>query len=94
MDKIDGKKPDNLMQKIVGIKCKIQALVESLGIEISFEDYSTLLKINHEHDIKLTKYFKETGEKDKLILVQERTSLFFQEMTDLQKVRIYNKLLK
>ena len=66
-NKIDGRTPRELMQRIVRIKCKYQTLEESLGDEISPQDYLTLLKVTFDHDKKLAEYFKQIGDKEKFI---------------------------
>ena len=75
------------MQKIIKIKCKIQTLEDSMGDEISPDDYLTLLKITFDHDKKLAAYFKQVGDKDKFNLVQERLPLIVKEMEDIMKMK-------
>ena len=84
-NKIDGRTPRELMQRIIKIKCKYQTLEESLGEEITPQDYLTLLKVTFEHDKKLADYFKQIGDKDKFILVNERLPLIFKETEELMK---------
>ena len=84
-NKIDGRTPRELMQRIVRIKCKYQTLEESLGDEISPQDYLTLLKVTFDHDKKLAEYFKQIGDKEKFILVNERLPLIFKETEELMK---------
>ena len=85
-DKIDGRTPRPLMQKIVKIGCKIKQLEEALGDDqVSPQDYSILLKATFEHDKKLAEYFKQTGNKEKFMLVQERLPLILKELEDLVK---------
>jgi hypothetical protein len=84
-NKIDGRTPRELMQRIVRIKCKYQTLEESLGDEISPQDYLTLLKVTFDHDKKLAEYFKQIGDKEKFTLVNERLPLIFKETEELMK---------
>ena len=84
-NKIDGRTPRELMQRIIKIKCKIQSLENSLGDDISPQDYSNLLRVTFEHDKKLAEYFKQTGDKEKFILVNERLPLIFKELEELTK---------
>ena len=83
--KIDGRTPRDLMQKIIRIKCKRQSLEDALGTDISPQDYLGLLKITFDHDKKLAEYFKQIGDKDKFILVNERLPLIFKETEQLMK---------
>ena len=73
------------MQRIIKIKCKYQSIENSLGDEISPQDYSTLLKATFEHDKKLLEYFKQIGDKDKFQLVNERLPLIMKETEELMK---------
>ena len=84
-NKIDGRTPRELMQRIIKIKCKYQSIENSLGDEISPQDYSTLLKATFEHDKKLLEYFKQIGDKDKFQLVNERLPLIMKETEELMK---------
>ena len=82
---IDGRTPRELMQRIVKIKCKMQSLENSLGDDISPQDYLTLLKITFDHDKKLAEYFKQIGDKEKFLLVNERLPLIVNETEELMK---------
>ena len=84
-NKIDGRTPRELMQRIVKIKCKYQTLEDSLGEEITPQDYLTLLKVTFDHDKKLADYFKQIGDKEKFALVNERLPLIFKETEELMK---------
>ena len=84
-NKIDGRTPRELMQRIIKIKCKIQSIENSLGDEISPQDYAALLKVTFEHDKKLLEYFKQTGDKEKYMLVNERVPLIVKELEELMK---------
>ena len=84
-DKIDGRTPRELMQRIIRINCKIKQLEEALGDGISPQDYSILLKATFDHDKKLAEYFKQTGDKEKFMLVQERLPLIVKELEELMK---------
>ena len=84
-DKIEGRTPKDLMQKIIKIRCKILNLENSLGDEISPTDYLILLKFNFDRDKKLAEYFKQIGDKDKFMLVQERIPLIENEIGELKK---------
>ncbi len=73
------------MQRIIKIKCKIQSIENSFGDEISPQDYSALLKVTFDHDKKLLEYFKQTGDKEKYMLVNERVPLIVKELEELMK---------
>ena len=83
--KIDGRTPRELMQRIIRIRSKYKALENSLGEDISPQDYLALLKVTFDHDKKLADYFKQIGDKEKFILVNERLPLIFKETEDLMK---------
>lgn len=61
-NKIDGRTPRELLQRIIKIKCKFQELENSLGDDISPQEYLTLLKVTFEHDKRLAEYFKQIGD--------------------------------
>jgi len=84
-NKIDGRTPRELMQRITRINIKIKQLEESFGDEITPQDYLALLKFSFDHDKKLAEYFKQTGDKDKFTLVNERLPLIVKEMEALIK---------
>jgi len=84
-NKIDGRTPRELMQRIIRIKVKMQQLEDSFGDEISPQDYLTLLRITFEHDKKLAEYFKQIKDKEKFDLVNERLPLILKEMEELVK---------
>ena len=84
-NKIDGRTPRELMQRIIKIKCKYQQIENALGDEISPQDYSNLLKATFDHDKKLAEYFKQIGDKDKFQLVNERLPLIIKETEELMK---------
>ena len=73
------------MQRIIRIRSKYKALENSLGEDISPQDYLALLKVTFDHDKKLADYFKQIGDKEKFILVNERLPLIFKETEDLMK---------
>ena len=83
--KIDGRTPRELMQRIIRIRSKYKALENSLGEDISPQDYLALLKVTFDHDKKLADYFKQIGDKEKFILVNERLPLIFKETEELMK---------
>ena len=83
--KIDGRTPRELMQRITRIKCKYKTLENSMGDDISPQDYLVLLRTTFEHDKKLAEYFKQKGDKDKFNLVNERLPLIFKEIEELVK---------
>ena len=83
--KIDGRTPRELMQRITKIKCKYKTLENSMGDDISPQDYLVLLRTTFEHDKKLAEYFKQKGDKDKFTLVNERLPLIFKEIEDFVK---------
>ena len=83
--KIDGRIPRELMQRITKIKCKKQVLTDSLGDEISPQDYLLLLKTTFAHDIKLANYFIQQKETEKSKLVSERLPLIIKETEELMK---------
>ena len=83
--KIDGRTPRELMQRITKIKCKYKTLENSMGVDISPQDYLVLLRTTFEHDKKLAEYFKQKGDKDKFTLVNERLPLIFKEIEDFVK---------
>jgi hypothetical protein len=84
-DKIEGRTPRALMQRIIRMKCKKKSLEESLGEDIGPEDYLTLLKTTFAHDKKLVDYFNQEKDKEKSLLVSERLPLLFQETEELMK---------
>ena len=82
-NKIDGRTPRELLQRIVKIKCKYQELENSLGDDISPQEYLTLLKVTFEHDKRLAEYFKQIGDFKKFELVNERLPLIVKETEEL-----------
>ena len=83
--KIDGRTPRELMQRIVKIKCKIQTLTDSMGDEITPQDYYVLLRTTFEHDKKLVTYFTQQKDTEKSKLVSERLPLIIKETEELMK---------
>jgi len=83
--KIEGRTPKALMQRIVRIKCKKKTLENSLGDEISPEDYLCLLKTTFDHDKKLATYFTQIKDSNKLQLVNERLPIILKELEELIK---------
>ena len=84
-NKIDGRTPRELMQRIVKIKCKKNSLSEALGEEIGPEDYLALLKTTFAHDKKLADYFNQIKDAQKSKLVSERLPLLIKETEELMK---------
>ena len=84
-NKIDGRTPRELMQRIVKMKCKMQNLTNSLGDDISPQDYLTLLKTTFDHDKKLVDYFTQQKDAEKSKLVTERLPLILKETEELMK---------
>ena len=74
-NKIDGRTPYELRQRIVKMKCKKQSLTDSLGDDISPEDYLLLLKTTFAHDKRLVDYFNQQKDAEKSKLVSERLPL-------------------
>ena len=84
-NKIDGRTPRALMQRIVKMKCKKQSITDSLGDDISPEDYLVLLKTTFAHDKKLVDYFNQEKDAEKSKLVSERLPLIVKETEELMK---------
>ena len=84
-EKIDGRTPRELMQKIIKIKCKKQSLTDALGDEIGPQDYLTLLRTTFAHDKKLVDYFNQIKDAQKSKLVSERLPLIIKEIEELMK---------
>ena len=84
-NKIDGRTPRELMQRIVKMKCKKQSITDSLGDDISPQDYLTLLKTTFAHDKKLVDYFNQEKNIEKSKLVSERLPLIVKETEELMK---------
>ena len=84
-NKIDGRTPRELMQKIVKIKCKLQNLQDALGDEIGPQDYLLLLRTTFNHDKKLADYFNQQKDTEKSKLVSERLPLLIKETEELMK---------
>ena len=84
-NKIDGRTPRELMQRIIKIKCKLQNLNDSLGDEIGPEDYLVLLRTTFAHDKKLVDYFNQQKDTEKSKLVAERLPLILKETEELMK---------
>ena len=84
-NKIDGRTPRELMQKIVKIKCKLQNLQDALGDEIGPQDYLLLLRTTFSHDKKLADYFNQQKDTEKSKLVSERLPLLIKETEELMK---------
>ena len=84
-NKIDGRTPRELMQRIIKIKCKKQTLTDALGDEISPQDYLTLLRTTFAHDKKLVDYFNQIKDAEKSKLVSERLPLIIKETEELMK---------
>ena len=84
-NKIDGRTPRELMQRIVKMKCKMQTLTNSLGDDISPNDYLVLLKTTFEHDKNLATYFSQQKDIEKSKLVSERLPLLIKETEELIK---------
>ena len=84
-NKIDGRTPRELMQRIVKIKCKIQNLNDALGEDIGPQDYLALLKTTFSHDKKLADYFNQEKDTEKSKLVSERLPLIIKETEELMK---------
>ena len=84
-NKIDGRTPRELMQKIIKIKCKKQSLTDALGDEIGPQDYLNLLKTTFAHDKKLVDYFNQIKDAQKSKLVSERLPLIVKETEELMK---------
>ena len=93
-DKIDGRTPRVLMQRIIKMRCKQQSLLNSLGVEINPQDYLILLKTTYAHDQKLVEYFNQTKNYENSKLVSERLPLIIKETEELIKqmpIQIKNK---
>ena len=84
-NKIDGRTPRELMQRIVKMKCKMNTLTNSLGDDISPNDYLALLKNTFDHDKKLATYFSQQKDAEKAKLVSERLPLLIKETEELIK---------
>ena len=84
-NKIDGRTPRELMQRIVKMKCKKQTLTDALGDEIGPKDYLALLKTTFDHDKKLVSYFTQIKNGEKAKLVSERLPLILKETEELMK---------
>lgn len=84
-NKIYGRKPRELTQRIAKMKCKLQNLTNSLGDEISPQDYLILLKTTFDHDKKLVDYFNQQNDVEKSILISERLPLLIKETEELIK---------
>lgn len=84
-NKIDGRTPRELMQRIIRMKCKKQSLTDALGEDISPQDYLTLLRTTFAHDKKLADYFNQNKDSEKSKLVSERLPLIIKETEELMK---------
>ena len=84
-NKIDGRTPRELMQRIIKMKCKKQTLTDALGDEIGPKDYLALLKTTFDHDKKLVAYFTQIKNAEKAKLVSERLPLIIKETEELMK---------
>ena len=58
-NKIDGRIPRELIQRIIRMKCKLQNLNNLLGDDIEPEDYLVLLRTIFVHNRKSSDYFNQ-----------------------------------
>ena len=63
----------------------MQNLTNSLGDDISPQDYLALLKTTFDHDKKLVDYFTQQKDAEKSKLVTERLPLILKETEELMK---------
>lgn len=90
-NQIEGRTPRELMEKISKMKAKIYSIENSLGEDITSQDYLYLLNVTFQHDKNLAKYFKQIGDEEKFKLVFERLPLIIEEKKELRDFRKQNK---
>ena len=80
-DKIDGRCPKVLFDKIIQINLKIIVTKEEFDTDVNH--YLNSLRESYEHDKKLAKYFKNIYDLKKFNIVYERMQLLVKEMDDI-----------
>lgn len=82
MNKIEGRTPSALRQKLVKTKCKKNIIEQQLGEILSIEDYIQLMTKQVNHDRRLGKFFEQEKMIEKGKLVSERISILIQEIKE------------
>ncbi len=84
--KIEGRPPQKLRQKFLQIKCRYNTLKEQISDNsLTVDNYIVLLKKQVEKDKRLSLYFKQNEQKDKMLLVADRMKVIIGELDDLIK---------
>lgn len=84
INKIEGRTPKPLREKLVSFKCKKKLLEESLGDTIDPHQYLDMMKIQLEKDKLLAMYFQQEKAPDKEALVTPRIKLLTKEIKEIE----------
>ena len=84
--KIQGRSPQKLRQKFLQVKCRYNTLKEQISENsLTIDNYIILLKKQIEKDKRLSLFFKQNDQKDKMGLVADRMNVMIGELNDLIK---------
>lgn len=84
--KIEGRPPQKLRQKFLQTKCRYNTLKEQISENsLTIDNYIILLKKQIEKDKRLSLYFKQNDQKEKMATVVERMNIMIGELDDLIK---------
>lgn len=84
--KIEGRPPQKLRQKFLQTKCRYNTLKEQISENsLTVDNYIILLKKQVEKDKRLSSYFRQNDQKDKMAIVVERMNVMIGELDDLIK---------
>lgn len=84
--KIEGRPPQKLRQKFLQTKCRYNTLKEQISENsLTVDNYIILLKKQIEKDKRLSIYFKQNDQKEKMAIIIERMNIMIGELDDLIK---------
>jgi len=83
-NKVEGRPPKELRDRLMKIRVNLKCLEKSMGEGvITIEAYIGKLNLQLNHDRKLIQYFKDNGDEEKAKLCMERVKLILHELKEL-----------
>lgn len=82
INKIEGRAPPKLREKLLKFKCRKNFLEQQLGDSISIDDYIVIMNKQLTKDQKLIKYFEQQNNKEQGKKVAERIPILINEIKE------------
>jgi hypothetical protein len=84
--KIEGRPPTKLRSSFIALKCRYNTMKNQIEEgDISLQNYINILNGQITKDKRLANYFKQEGEKDKLLILVERIKIMMTELEEGKK---------